>query len=90
MSHRLTWEELPETVHRRVSQHLGADVATTISCHCGFSPSTAMIAVGENGRRLFVKAVRSKDSHSALELNRLFPDEGVAHVVRRAGASVAG
>lgn len=70
MTNRLTWDDLPEPVRRRVHLHLGAEVVSTTSCSGGFSPSTAEIVVGENGRRLFVKAVRAADNPDSIDLNR--------------------
>ena len=43
MTHRLTWADLPTSVHRRLELLLGGPVTRLRSCSGGFSRSTAEI-----------------------------------------------
>ncbi|MFC0673702.1 aminoglycoside phosphotransferase family protein [Brachybacterium hainanense] len=70
MSTRLRWSDLPETVRGRIEHRLGGEVAWTVPCSGGFSPSTAEVVGADNGRRLFVKAVRAEDNPASVTMNR--------------------
>lgn len=70
MTHRLTWDDFPPVVRRRLEVLLGAPVERTRSCTGGFSPSSAEILTAHSGRELFVKAVRGRDNPGSLQLNR--------------------
>lgn len=70
MTHRLTWTDLPASLHRRLEDLIGAPVASTRSCSGGFSTSTAEIVRSTSGRKVFVKAVREQDNPGTMQLNR--------------------
>jgi len=70
MTGRLTWDDLPPALRRRLEELLGDPVARTRSCMGGFSPSSAEILTASSGRELFVKAVRGRDNTGSLRLNR--------------------
>ncbi|ATG55752.1 aminoglycoside phosphotransferase [Brachybacterium ginsengisoli] len=70
MTHRLTWADLPTSVHRRLELLLGGPVTRLRSCSGGFSRSSAEIIEAASGRALFVKAVRKQDNPGAMQLNR--------------------
>lgn len=70
MPTRLTWGDLPDTVHARVEGVLGERVVATRGATGGFSPSTAEIVRGVSGQAVFVKAVRAVDNPDSIVLNR--------------------
>lgn len=70
MTHRLTWDDLPDSVRHRIAARLGGEVVATRSCTGGFSPSTAEVVTGIAGASLFVKAVRAVDNPDSVPLNR--------------------
>ncbi|MGZ4777124.1 MAG: phosphotransferase [Oryzihumus sp.] len=57
---RLEWELLPPTLRRLIEQRLGSPVVETRSAGAGFTPGFASVLVGQDGRRIFVKAASTK------------------------------
>lgn len=70
MTHRLTWDDFPPALRRRLELLLGGSVERARSCAGGFSPSSAEIITARSDRELFVKAVRGRDNPGSLRLNR--------------------
>ena len=57
---RLEWPLLPPMLRRLIEERLGSRVVQAVSAGSGFTPGFASTLVGEDGRRLFVKAASTK------------------------------
>jgi aminoglycoside phosphotransferase (APT) family kinase protein len=67
---RLTWSELPTSIHRVVEEILGGCIVDAQSQANGFSPGSADRVRAENGREAFVKAVSRRRNADTLDLHR--------------------
>ncbi|WP_105033289.1 phosphotransferase [Cryobacterium aureum] len=67
---RLTWPELPASIHATVENILGGCVVDAQSQANGFSPGSADRVRADNGRSAFVKAVSRERNSDTLDLHR--------------------
>lgn len=67
---RITWNDLPPVIQRRVEEVIGGPVTQTRSVVGGFSPGTAERVVTASGVRAFVKAVHPTLNEKSPELYR--------------------
>jgi aminoglycoside phosphotransferase len=67
---RISWADLPTSVHDAVAATLGGAVVEAVSQAGGFSPGTADRVRTADGRRAFVKAVGTELNAFAVELHR--------------------
>jgi aminoglycoside phosphotransferase len=67
---RLTWPELPDSIHRAVEEILGGPVVEAHSQTNGFSPGSADRVRSGNGNRAFVKAVSLERNPDTMDLHR--------------------
>ncbi|WP_104193343.1 phosphotransferase [Cryobacterium sp. Y82] len=67
---RLTWPELPASIHTTVENLLGGCVVEAHSQANGFSPGSADRVRADNGRRAFVKAASRERNSDTVDLHR--------------------
>ncbi len=67
---RIDWGLLPPALRRTVEGRLGSPVARAESAGSGFTAGFASLLVGENGRRMFVKAASKKAQRAAADAYR--------------------
>jgi len=67
---RLRWIDLPRALRDELEAVAGARVVADRSERSGFSPGLASVLTFEDGRRLFVKAARTRDEPFAADLHR--------------------
>jgi aminoglycoside phosphotransferase (APT) family kinase protein len=59
-ANRLDWQLLPPAIRRLVEDRFGTTVIEAHSAGAGFTPGLASVLVGENGKRMFLKAASKK------------------------------
>src|SRR6478672_10617004 len=68
---RRHWGELPYAVRSAFEEWFGTRIVTAVTQPNGFSPGVAARLVGEDGRRVFVKAVHPERNAISPEMHRL-------------------
>ncbi|TFD87676.1 hypothetical protein [Cryobacterium serini] len=67
---RLTWPELPASIHTTVENLLSGCVVEALSQANGFSPGSADRVRADNGRSAFVKAASRERNSDTVDLHR--------------------
>jgi aminoglycoside phosphotransferase (APT) family kinase protein len=67
---RMSWQELPRTVHHAVGELLQGQIIEATSQASGYSPGSADRVRSESGHRAFVKAVSRKRNAFTYDLHR--------------------
>ena len=67
---RMTWQQLPVSIHRAVAEILEGPVVEATSQATGYSPGSADRVRSENGNRAFVKAASLERNADTYDLHR--------------------